>query len=406
MKKLLCCLLIICLLFLVGCSSTPVEDVQTVEDTTQEIAEPELPDVEPEPADVPELVCPETCSDDNECTEDLCSEETSFECVHNEITPCCGDGVCDDNETCEDDCKTEEIRLSAELRALYGDIHYSTDTTLFKTIIFTVVNEGQLPVEIDTVNLIVTGKETPKSPLVELYRETLPFERHIDGNDRKIFERHISEMDLGSHRHSSNKESNEITLQLISDGEIISESVKEITWGTGLMFYDEYVNEQNDPYVHYGRSVFTHPREFMNLETIDKYGVSLIKDKRLVVEEEDIPGGKEYINLVPLQIEVGPSFTNLAECDLIVDLFIYHRNGIHYYSYDLADLGYSSNECDLNSMMLELPTHFRTPAYEGGTKNFMAIYSELSYADGLGLISSAYTNFETPGFIKNYEVLN
>jgi hypothetical protein len=51
--------------------------------------------------------CPNSCDDFNECTEDYCSDETNFKCVHKPIDNCCGNGKCEIGETyenCADDC--------------------------------------------------------------------------------------------------------------------------------------------------------------------------------------------------------------------------------------------------------------------------------------------------------------
>lgn len=53
------------------------------------------------------LRCPSNCDDGNSCTTESCSSETSFRCVHDVITPCCGDGICASSEhyqTCLKDC--------------------------------------------------------------------------------------------------------------------------------------------------------------------------------------------------------------------------------------------------------------------------------------------------------------
>jgi len=50
--------------------------------------------------------CPD-CDDANTCTSDYCSSETGFACVHDEITPCCGNGICEDGEdttNCANEC--------------------------------------------------------------------------------------------------------------------------------------------------------------------------------------------------------------------------------------------------------------------------------------------------------------
>jgi len=51
--------------------------------------------------------CPSSCDDFNDCTEDYCSEETNFDCVHKPIDNCCGNAKCEIGENyqnCADDC--------------------------------------------------------------------------------------------------------------------------------------------------------------------------------------------------------------------------------------------------------------------------------------------------------------
>ena len=36
--------------------------------------------------------CPDSCDDKDICTEDLCSEDTNYECTHEKQVPCCVDG--------------------------------------------------------------------------------------------------------------------------------------------------------------------------------------------------------------------------------------------------------------------------------------------------------------------------
>ena len=45
-----------------------------------------------------QIKCPDTCDDIDACTEDICSEETGFECAYKEIFPCRGNGVCEEGE--------------------------------------------------------------------------------------------------------------------------------------------------------------------------------------------------------------------------------------------------------------------------------------------------------------------
>ena len=54
--------------------------------------------------------CPESCDDGNKCTQDVCNEQTDFECRTVPISPCCGNGVCEQDETpaaCASDCTGE-----------------------------------------------------------------------------------------------------------------------------------------------------------------------------------------------------------------------------------------------------------------------------------------------------------
>jgi hypothetical protein len=53
--------------------------------------------------------CPSSCDDKNACTEDVCTAATNYECRNNQITPCCGNDICETGETissCVVDCST------------------------------------------------------------------------------------------------------------------------------------------------------------------------------------------------------------------------------------------------------------------------------------------------------------
>ena len=55
--------------------------------------------------------CPDSCDDNDPCTEDFCSDETNYLCEHKETKPCCGNQLCEENENyivCPSDCKDEE----------------------------------------------------------------------------------------------------------------------------------------------------------------------------------------------------------------------------------------------------------------------------------------------------------
>lgn len=58
--------------------------------------------------DIEELACPSSCDDGNPCTNDSCSADTDFKCVHQATAPCCGNGLCEENEDsaniCPEDC--------------------------------------------------------------------------------------------------------------------------------------------------------------------------------------------------------------------------------------------------------------------------------------------------------------
>lgn len=54
--------------------------------------------------DIDERECPESCDDGNPCTKDHCSFQTSFECKHDIITPCCGNDICEESEDTANEC--------------------------------------------------------------------------------------------------------------------------------------------------------------------------------------------------------------------------------------------------------------------------------------------------------------
>lgn len=56
--------------------------------------------------------CPESCDDGDECTNDHCSQATNFECEHDPVIPCCGNGVCkhdEDPDSCPGDCRLVKV---------------------------------------------------------------------------------------------------------------------------------------------------------------------------------------------------------------------------------------------------------------------------------------------------------
>ncbi len=54
-----------------------------------------------------DYLCPFSCNDYDHCTEDICNQQTGYECAHNIITPCCGNNICEleeSTESCMQDC--------------------------------------------------------------------------------------------------------------------------------------------------------------------------------------------------------------------------------------------------------------------------------------------------------------
>lgn len=70
--------------------------------------------VSPEEIEVIELKCPESCDDNDECTDDFCSAETGYECRHDMMEDCCGNGVCESGEdytNCAADCEAVVVEI-------------------------------------------------------------------------------------------------------------------------------------------------------------------------------------------------------------------------------------------------------------------------------------------------------
>jgi hypothetical protein len=62
--------------------------------------------------DINERACPESCDDSNACTRDYCSLQTSFECKHDEIKPCCGNHQCEPSEDFANECPQDCIVIN------------------------------------------------------------------------------------------------------------------------------------------------------------------------------------------------------------------------------------------------------------------------------------------------------
>lgn len=63
--------------------------------------------------------CPSSCKDNYECTNDFCSEETNFTCIHEDISPCIGNGICEQGERTSKDCKDSCIEDKCEGKEFY-----------------------------------------------------------------------------------------------------------------------------------------------------------------------------------------------------------------------------------------------------------------------------------------------
>jgi hypothetical protein len=95
-------------------NETPSEENETQKEAAAETAEevdttPEetTSQEETEQDESVQRQCP-SCEDSDSCTTDSCSEETDYECVHEPVIPCCGNGECEQAEdwtTCPQDCE-------------------------------------------------------------------------------------------------------------------------------------------------------------------------------------------------------------------------------------------------------------------------------------------------------------
>ncbi len=83
--------------------------------------------------DINERSCPASCDDAKVCTRDHCSLQTNFECAHDIIRPCCGNGECDtveDNANeCPQDCTV--ITMTDFLHFYSGPDYMDNDTFVF-----------------------------------------------------------------------------------------------------------------------------------------------------------------------------------------------------------------------------------------------------------------------------------
>ena len=67
--------------------------------------------------------CPASCNDFNQCTRDICNENTSFKCQYIPIENCCGNLQCEPNEsysTCSSDCRITEEECLQEVEGYFS----------------------------------------------------------------------------------------------------------------------------------------------------------------------------------------------------------------------------------------------------------------------------------------------
>lgn len=83
--------------------------------------------------DINEMSCPASCDDSNNCTMDYCSIQTNFECRHDKIKPCCGNGICEPNEDtaneCPEDCTV--IKMTDFIHSYTGPDYMENNTYVF-----------------------------------------------------------------------------------------------------------------------------------------------------------------------------------------------------------------------------------------------------------------------------------
>lgn len=83
--------------------------------------------------DINEKTCPASCDDSNACTTDSCSIRTGFECKHDAIKPCCGNGACEPNEDIANECPQDctVIKMTNFYQSYTGPDYMENDTYVF-----------------------------------------------------------------------------------------------------------------------------------------------------------------------------------------------------------------------------------------------------------------------------------
>ncbi|MEK6967185.1 MAG: hypothetical protein AABX51_00985 [Nanoarchaeota archaeon] len=134
-------LLLFIVLFTAACKIQPQQPEIPVVPPSNEIIETP-PEVVEEPGQTFDPRCPKSCDDNNKCTQDICNQQTSFECRTIPIVPCCGNGICEygeSTEVCVDDCSQESSEFkklivnSARAESYSYRYEYSEGDTLKDT---------------------------------------------------------------------------------------------------------------------------------------------------------------------------------------------------------------------------------------------------------------------------------
>jgi hypothetical protein len=83
--------------------------------------------------DINEKACPVSCDDSNACTTDHCSVQTSFECRHDTVKPCCGNGECETSEDAANECPQDctVIKMTGFIHSYTGPDYMENDTYVF-----------------------------------------------------------------------------------------------------------------------------------------------------------------------------------------------------------------------------------------------------------------------------------
>ena len=412
-------LILLVFTFLIAGCGAPDQEIldDSVEPTAMIADEPiqDIPIEEPDPvAEVIEKSCPDSCEDDNACTEDVCSDETNFECVHTEIVPCCGDGVCDEEEECEEDCKTEidtEL-IFVNISNLFGDIDYYELGGVFKKLFFEIENTNDVPVVIEQINLKVQNvKGDQYDKKQEIYSHTITEKINVNSHALIYFESEIEPMvlELKSPKNVLEKFDIEIELELQS-GDVIKKTETLLLddfyfythlfhGGSGTTYYNDLsfwpLSHEYRGYLQGSSLVASQINQdnwITGLGIPVSTGSLILEFKEDWVETEKEVDGKTrtYITSFPLEfrtnnLESLPSFDNL-----VLDLFLFSHDNRYFYSFsseDLATLEFKT-EGLTSRATLNLTTDFKK-TFTTYT-NILVSYAELREKNHLEKVATAY----------------